>query len=319
MVSASRVPPCVPIAVAPNGGRRTKADHPALPIGPVELARTAAECLEAGAAMIHVHVRDSADKHLLDADAYKAVIKAVRAEVGERMVVQITSEALGIYGPEEQMAVVRIVKPQAASLALREILPEVADEAAFADFLLWMRAERVARDRAFRGAAGALRARTLHDGSDLDAGRPSALSGPRPAGLPSLHGMRLWPTRGRLHDCGRVLGRRTESRLREQPDITLRRNGRVECRPRRCGAFRAENRGDHGHARRGAGAGLVESVRPFDTHGYSVRIRAPLFEEEADPDVKLQAGMLLKRKGLETRSMPMPGMEYSFQLRLLLV
>jgi uncharacterized protein (DUF849 family) len=144
MVSASRVPPCVPIAVAPNGGRRTKADHPALPIGPVELARTAAECLEAGAAMIHVHVRDSADKHLLDADAYKAVIKAVRAEVGERMVVQITSEALGIYGPEEQMAVVRIVKPQAASLALREILPEVADEAAFADFLLWMRAERVA-------------------------------------------------------------------------------------------------------------------------------------------------------------------------------
>lgn len=144
MVSPGRVPSRVPIAVAPNGGRRTKADHPALPIGPAELARTAAGCLEAGAAMIHVHVRDREERHLLDADAYRAVIEAIRAEVGERMVVQITSEALGIYGPEEQMAVVRAVKPRAASLALREILPGTADEAAFAGFLLWMKAERVA-------------------------------------------------------------------------------------------------------------------------------------------------------------------------------
>lgn len=144
MPPAGRALPCVPIAVAPNGGRRTKADHPALPIAPAELARTAAECLEAGAAMIHAHVRDGEDKHLLDADAYKAVIGAIRTEVGERMVVQITSEALGIYGPEEQMAVVRAVKPQAVSLALREILPGTANEAAFADFLLWMKTERVA-------------------------------------------------------------------------------------------------------------------------------------------------------------------------------
>ena len=39
----------VAIAVAPNGGRRTKADHAAIPMSPAELARTAAECLEAGA------------------------------------------------------------------------------------------------------------------------------------------------------------------------------------------------------------------------------------------------------------------------------
>ncbi len=133
----------VPVAVAPNGGRRTKADHPALPIGPAELARTAAECLEAGAAMIHLHVRDGSSRHLLDADAYLAAIAAIRAEVGERMVIQITSEALGIYGPEAQMAVVRQVKPQAASLALREIVPEPADEAEFAAFLQWMKAEGV--------------------------------------------------------------------------------------------------------------------------------------------------------------------------------
>ena len=62
----------VVVAVAPNGGRRTKADHPALPLTAGELARTAAECLEQGASMIHLHVRDQAGKHLLDAEAYRA-------------------------------------------------------------------------------------------------------------------------------------------------------------------------------------------------------------------------------------------------------
>src|SRR5215467_5824953 len=95
----------VAIAVAPNGGRRTKADHPALPITPDELADVAAASLEAGAAMIHVHVRDRDGCHLLDAEAYRAVIAAIRASVGDRLVLQITSEALGIYQPEEQMRV----------------------------------------------------------------------------------------------------------------------------------------------------------------------------------------------------------------------
>ncbi|TIS57031.1 MAG: 3-keto-5-aminohexanoate cleavage protein [Mesorhizobium sp.] len=134
----------VAIAVAPNGGRRTKADHPAIPLTPAELARTAAECAEAGAAMIHVHVRDRNGNHLLDADAYREAIAAIRDTVGERLVVQITSEALGIYSPAEQMAVVRDVKPQAVSLALREIVPDSASELSFAHFLAWLHAERVA-------------------------------------------------------------------------------------------------------------------------------------------------------------------------------
>ena len=37
------------LAVAPNGARKTKADHPALPITPDEIGRTAAACAEAGA------------------------------------------------------------------------------------------------------------------------------------------------------------------------------------------------------------------------------------------------------------------------------
>ncbi|WP_027167804.1 3-keto-5-aminohexanoate cleavage protein [Mesorhizobium sp. WSM3224] len=133
----------ITIAVAPNGGRRTKADHPAIPLTPAELARTAAECAEAGAAMIHVHVRDRDGNHLLDADAYRQAIAAIRDAVGDRLVVQITSEALGIYSPADQMAVVRDVKPQAVSLALREIVPDSASEPAFASFMTWLHAERI--------------------------------------------------------------------------------------------------------------------------------------------------------------------------------
>lgn len=133
----------VAIAVAPNGGRRTKADHPAIPLTPAELARTAAECLEAGAAMIHVHVRRADGRHLLDADAYVETTRAIRAEVGDRMVIQITTEALGIYTPIEQIAVLKAVRPEAASLALRELAPDEAAEPAFAEALEWMKRESV--------------------------------------------------------------------------------------------------------------------------------------------------------------------------------
>ena len=131
------------LAVAPHGGRRTKADHPAVPVTREEIALTAAACLEAGACMIHAHVRNRAGGHVLDVDAYRTTIAAVRTEVGDRMVVQITSEALGIYRPAEQMAVVREVRPEAVSLALRELVPDSSQESAFADFLAWLRRESV--------------------------------------------------------------------------------------------------------------------------------------------------------------------------------
>lgn len=139
---ASDQPP-VMLAVAPNGARKTKADHPALPITPDELAHTAAACRDAGAAMIHLHVRDSAGAHSLDVEAYRAAIGAVRAAVGEEMVIQVTSEAVGRYKPEEQMAVVRALRPEAVSLAPRELIPDEEAESEAADFLSWLDAEGI--------------------------------------------------------------------------------------------------------------------------------------------------------------------------------
>ncbi|HIP77601.1 MAG TPA: 3-keto-5-aminohexanoate cleavage protein, partial [Kiloniellaceae bacterium] len=66
------------LTVAPNGARKTRRDHPAVPIRPAEIADTAAAALKAGAAMIHLHVRDAEEKHSLDPGAYREAIAAVR-------------------------------------------------------------------------------------------------------------------------------------------------------------------------------------------------------------------------------------------------
>lgn len=128
------------IAVAPNGARRTTRDHEALPQTIPAIARAAAECREAGAAMLHLHVRDAEGGHVLDADLYADAIRAVRREAGQDMIIQITTEAVGRYRPDEQMQVVQAVRPEAVSLALRELLPEETFEPRVAAFLAGLEA-----------------------------------------------------------------------------------------------------------------------------------------------------------------------------------
>ena len=145
MMEAPSVPDWTPlvIAVAPNGARKTKADHPALPMTPGEIADTGRRCADAGASMIHLHVRDDAGEHSLSPDLYREAIAALKDDVGDRLIVQVTSEAVGRYRAEQQMEMVRDLKPQAVSLAIREILPEDADESQVAEFLKWMEGEGI--------------------------------------------------------------------------------------------------------------------------------------------------------------------------------
>jgi 3-keto-5-aminohexanoate cleavage enzyme len=135
--------PPTSITVAPNGGRRGKANHPALPLSVSELADCAAECLAAGAAMLHLHIRDKDGCHLLDGEAYRDAIREIKAVTDDELVIQITTEALGLYTLLQQIAVTKAVRPEAVSLALRELVPEAAAEVAFADFLLWLKSEQV--------------------------------------------------------------------------------------------------------------------------------------------------------------------------------
>ena len=153
-VTAEDWPPLI-LAVAPNGARKTRKDHPALPITPDEIAATAADAVEAGAAMIHLHVRDAEEKHSLDPGAYREAIAAVRDRVGDALVIQVTSEAVGIYSPAQQMAMVRDLEPEAVSLAVREIVPDAESEAEAARFLAWV------------GEAGTLPQYIVYDAADV--------------------------------------------------------------------------------------------------------------------------------------------------------
>jgi len=116
----SRYSPCL-LTVAPNGARRTYQDHPSIPLTPEEMARDARECLSAGAAMLHLHVREPDGRHLLDAAVYREAICAIREAVGNELVLQVTSEAGGRYEPEKQRQVIATLKPEAVSLAVREL------------------------------------------------------------------------------------------------------------------------------------------------------------------------------------------------------
>ena len=132
------------IAVAPNGARKTPADHPGLPVTADQLADTAATCQQAGAAMVHLHVRDAEGRHSLDPRHYARAIDAIRARVGDRLVIQATSESGGIYGPRAQLDAMRALRPEAVSLAVREAIGRAADEPAAAEFLGWAGANGVA-------------------------------------------------------------------------------------------------------------------------------------------------------------------------------
>lgn len=108
------------LMVAPNGARKSKADHPALPLTTEELAATARACAQAGATAIHVHVRDAEGRHTLDAGRYAEAIAAIGA-TAPGLRIQITTEAVGIFDVAAQIACLTQVRAPEASIALREI------------------------------------------------------------------------------------------------------------------------------------------------------------------------------------------------------
>ncbi len=112
--------PPLKVTVAPNGARKTKRDHPKVPVTVEEIAATSAACLEAGAHELHLHVRDKDQKHSLDPGLYQEAMAAV-SETAPGLQIQITTEAAGVYGVEAQFETVKQLVPAAASVSVREM------------------------------------------------------------------------------------------------------------------------------------------------------------------------------------------------------
>jgi uncharacterized protein (DUF849 family) len=134
----------VVICVAPNGARKTRQDHPALPIVADHFVEEALACADAGASALHLHVRDDDAAHSLDPARYREAMAALEAELGRRLLVQITTEAVGKYQPEQQRDLLRELQPQAASVALRELIPDRSHEQASGDLFHWALGQHVA-------------------------------------------------------------------------------------------------------------------------------------------------------------------------------
>src|SRR5256886_16583673 len=77
------------ITVAPTGAEADKAAVPALPVTLAELVVTAKECEAAGAAVIHVHIRDDEARPTLEVSRLAGTGAALRE--GTSLIVQLST------------------------------------------------------------------------------------------------------------------------------------------------------------------------------------------------------------------------------------
>jgi uncharacterized protein (DUF849 family) len=103
------------ITVAPTGAETTKADCPQLPTTLAELVQTAQRCEAAGAAMVHVHIRDDQHRPTLDQQRLSETVAAVRENTG--LVVQLSTGG-SVHDPLDDRLRVLDAEPDSCSLTM---------------------------------------------------------------------------------------------------------------------------------------------------------------------------------------------------------
>jgi len=103
------------ITVAPTGAEATKAAFPQLPTTLEELVETAKRCEQAGAAMIHVHIRDEEHRPTLDLARLRDTVAALREQTS--LVVQLSTGG-AVSDPYEHRLRVLDAGPDSCSLTM---------------------------------------------------------------------------------------------------------------------------------------------------------------------------------------------------------
>ena len=114
MPEPSTTEPCI-IAVAITGSLPTKADNPAVPITISEQVESTQEAFEAGAAIVHAHVRDDAGRPTSDPERFARLMEGIRAHC-PGMVVQLSTG--GRSGAGRERGGMLGLRPEMASLAV---------------------------------------------------------------------------------------------------------------------------------------------------------------------------------------------------------
>jgi 3-keto-5-aminohexanoate cleavage enzyme len=108
------LPQKVIITAALSGSWVFKSQNPSVPYTPAEFAEEAAKAYKSGAAMVHVHARQSSDGFPTPAlEFVRPIYDAIRQRTPE-LIVQITSSVGAAY--EDRMAPIIALKPEMSSL-----------------------------------------------------------------------------------------------------------------------------------------------------------------------------------------------------------
>jgi uncharacterized protein (DUF849 family) len=108
------------VTCAVTGAIHTPTMSPALPVTPDEIATACIEASEAGAAVVHVHVRDpDTGEPITDLDLFEEVASKVQAETD--VIVQPTTGGAPTMSPEERIQVVPRLDPEMCSCNMGSI------------------------------------------------------------------------------------------------------------------------------------------------------------------------------------------------------
>jgi len=103
------------ITAAITGSRMQRDVAPYIPITPEEIAQSAIECWEAGAAIVHIHVRDpETGMGSPDVNLYKQVVDSIRSKT-DLVICLTTSGVPGLNLPTEERLACLALKPELAS------------------------------------------------------------------------------------------------------------------------------------------------------------------------------------------------------------
>lgn len=102
------------ITAALTGAVTTKKDNPNLPTQPEEICKSALECYDAGAAVVHLHMRNEDDTPTMRFDRFEETVKLIRA-TGCPVLLNLTSSGGQGFGWEERIKPFKELKPDMAS------------------------------------------------------------------------------------------------------------------------------------------------------------------------------------------------------------
>jgi len=103
------------ITAALLGSWATKEGNPAVPYTPEEIAKDAYECWKAGAAIVHIHVRNEDGSPSSSYEYYEETIDRIRAYKDCDVCINISSSGSVGLGDEERIIPIRRLLPELAS------------------------------------------------------------------------------------------------------------------------------------------------------------------------------------------------------------